>query len=45
MKRVLSLESDKSLSDSRHESSTTSNDWWSAAVPDISNSKNVEGSW
>ncbi|KAG9061709.1 Checkpoint kinase 2 [Linnemannia hyalina] len=45
MKKVVSLESDKSLSDSRRESSATSNNHWSAAVPDISNSKNVEGSW
>ncbi|KAG0056870.1 Checkpoint kinase 2 [Linnemannia elongata] len=45
MKRVVSFESDKSLSDSRRESSTTSNNRWSTTVPDISNSKNVEGSW
>ncbi|KAF9154567.1 Checkpoint kinase 2 [Linnemannia schmuckeri] len=43
MRRVMPLESNESLIDSCRESST--NNHWTTAVPDILNSKNVEGSW
>ncbi|KAG0283732.1 Checkpoint kinase 2 [Linnemannia gamsii] len=41
VKRVVSLESEESLYDSRRESSINQ---WTEAVPDISNTKNTEGS-